>query len=255
MADNEDRLFKITKIIHGKYILIITRKMMGERTPVCAVLFDLDGTLIDSEENYYLADKKILEGYDITFSIKDKERYIGTGNLSMMRDLKERFGISESAESLAERKNGIYLEIAEKNTRIYPEMKRFVEMLAEKGISIAIASGSSPLIIERLTRAVGLDRLFKVMISAEEVAHGKPEPDVFLEAARRLGATPERCVVVEDSRYGVEAAVRASMRCIAIPYLVKKPLAEWFYKADLLFENGMEEFKADSAFAWINALD
>jgi beta-phosphoglucomutase family hydrolase len=239
----------------GRKSKINTGKMMGKRMQICAVLFDLDGTLIDSEENYYLADKKVLEGYGIPFSIEDKERYIGTGNLSMMRDLKERFGIPETAENLAERKNRIYLEIAEKNTRIYPEMKRFVEMLAGSGINIAIASGSSPLIIERLTRAVGLDRLFEVRVSAEEVPHGKPAPDVFLEAARRLGVAPERCVVIEDSRYGVEAAIRASIRCIAIPYLVKKPLAEWFYKADLLFENGMDEFIADNAFAWINALN
>jgi beta-phosphoglucomutase-like phosphatase (HAD superfamily) len=92
------------------------------------------------------------------------------------------------------------------------------------------------------------------VLSADEVPRGKPAPDVFLEAARRLGVPPEECLVIEDTRYGVEAAKRAFMRCIAVPYLTDPPLADAFLMADLLFPDGMKGFDADRAFGWIEPL-
>ena len=77
-----------------------------------------------------------------------------------------------------------------------------------------------------------------MVVSAEEMPRGKPAPDVFLEAARRLGVPAHECAVVEDARFGVEAARRAFMRCIAVPYLHDKPLDDAFLMADLLFEDG-----------------
>jgi beta-phosphoglucomutase-like phosphatase (HAD superfamily) len=94
----------------------------------------------------------------------------------------------------------------------------------------------------------------EIVLSADEVPRGKPAPDVFLEAARRLGVPPEECLVIEDTRYGVEAAKRAFMRCIAVPYLTDPPLADAFLMADLLFPDGMKGFDADHAFAWIEPL-
>jgi beta-phosphoglucomutase-like phosphatase (HAD superfamily) len=90
-----------------------------------------------------------------------------------------------------------------------------------------------------------------VVVSAEEVPRGKPHPDVFEEAARRLGIPAHECLAVEDSRQGVEAAKRAFMRCIAVPYLTDQPLSDRFAMADLLFEEGMKSFDADAAFRWI----
>ncbi|HEX7489825.1 MAG TPA: HAD-IA family hydrolase, partial [Anaeromyxobacteraceae bacterium] len=90
-----------------------------------------------------------------------------------------------------------------------------------------------------------------IVVSAEEVPRGKPAPDVFLEAARRLGVPPHACAVVEDSQHGVEAASRAFMRCIAVPYLVDEPLPDAFLMADLLFERGMSAFDASRALDWV----
>ncbi|HEY1405152.1 MAG TPA: HAD family phosphatase [Spirochaetota bacterium] len=226
---------------------------MENKKPIRAVIFDLDGTLIDSEENYYLADKKLLKQYDIPFSVEDKKKYIGSGNREMMIDLKKRFSLPESVEELVKMKNDFYLEIAEKNTRLYPKMKSFLDSLHSQGYLTAIASGSSPLIISRLVDALHLRSFFNIIISAEEVGRGKPAPDIFIEAAKRLDVSAEESLVIEDSQYGVESAKRASMRCIAVPYLTEKPLAESFHRADLLFENGMEEFSAEKALAWIGS--
>jgi len=238
----------------GNVIELSTRVKPPPRCRVSAVIFDVDGTLLDSEENYYLADKKLLERYGITFSKEDKERYIGGSNRDMMLDLKRRFALPESAEELGELKNMLYLEIAMTSTRVYPEMKRFLQLVREDGTPVAVASGSSPPVLERLLAAVDLEKELDVVVSAEEVSRGKPAPDIFLETARRLGVQPQECVVVEDSQYGVEAARRAFMRCIAVPYLVEKPLADSFIMADLLFEGGMREFSAEEAFSWVKGL-
>ncbi len=238
----------------GNVIELSTRVRPPPRRRVSAVIFDVDGTLLDSEENYYLADQKLLERYGIPFSKEDKKRYIGGSNRDMMLDLKRRFGLSESAEELGELKNMLYLEIATTGTRVYPEMERLLRMLREDAMPVAVASGSSPPVLERLLAAVDLRKELDAVVSAEEVSRGKPAPDIFVETARRLGVPPHECVVIEDSQYGVEAARRAFMRCIAVPYLVEKPLADSFIMADLLFEGGMSEFSAEAAFSWVKEL-
>ena len=238
----------------GNLLELSARIAPEPRYPVRAVIFDLDGTLIDSEPNYLLADQELLARYGIPFPEEDKRRYIGGSNLDMMQDLVRRYGLPASPEALAEEKNAIYLEIAEHATRLYPEMKRFLDLLVARGVPVAVASGSGPEVIRRLLASVGLAGTFGHLVSAEEVPRGKPAPDVFLETARRLGVPPETCVVVEDSRPGVEAAHRAFMRCIAVPYLADKPLPPAFELADHLCADGMESFDPGKAFAWLEPL-
>lgn len=210
-----------------------------------AVIFDFDGTLVDSEENYYKADKILLSQYDVHFTEDMKKKYIGTGNLEMMKQIKEKYNIKDPVETLLDKKNSIYLDIARKETKIFPEMKKLVEKLVKNGINIAIASGSSPIILRELLVKLNLNKYFNVVVSSEDVKKGKPSPDIFLETAKRLGVNPENCLVFEDSVYGVEAAKRAFMYCVAIPYVIEKPLDERFLSADLIFQKGMSEFKAD----------
>ena len=131
-------------------------------------------------------------------------------------------------------------------------MLRFLEKLKQNGYPAAVASGSSPTVIDMVLSVTNTRHYFDVVLSAEHVAKGKPAPDVFLEAARRLGIAAGSCLVVEDSHYGVEAAKNAAMHCIAIPYLLQEPLHASFSKADMVFRQGISEFTADKALAWIN---
>ncbi|WP_328416442.1 HAD family phosphatase [Streptomyces violaceus] len=217
-----------------------------------SVIFDLDGTLVDSEPNYYEAGRQTLAEHGVPdFSWADHERYVGISTQETVADWRERYGLRASVEELFTVKNRRYLELARGSTRAYPEMRRFVELLAAEDVAMAVASGSSPEAIEAVLSGTGLDAYLRTVVSADEVAHGKPAPDVFLEAARRLGAEPAGCVVLEDAAPGAAAAHAAGMRCIAIPYVPTQADAPEFGTAGLLLRGGQEEFTAQTAFDWL----
>ncbi|NGO06248.1 HAD family phosphatase [Streptomyces sp. HC44] len=217
-----------------------------------SVIFDLDGTLVDSEPNYYEAARQTLAQYGVTdFTWAEHEGYVGISAAETTALLKERHAIEASPEVLLAEKNRRYLELARASTRVYPEMRKFVELLAAEGVPMAVASGSSRVAIEVVLAGTGLDTSLRTVVSADEVAHGKPAPDVFLEAARRLGAAPEDCVVLEDAAPGAAAAHAAGMRCIAIPYVAAQADDPAFATAGLLLRGGQAEFTARTAYDWL----
>ncbi|MES4903993.1 MULTISPECIES: HAD family phosphatase [unclassified Streptomyces] len=232
----------------------------GSRAP--AVLFDLDGTLVDSEPHYYEAGRLTLERYGVTgFTWEQHSRFIGIGTRETLETLRAEYGIDAPVDELLAVKNRHYLELVRTSAIAFPGMRAFVERLHTAGHPLAVASGSSRAAIEATLEATGLGSLLTVRVSAEDVGRGKPEPDVFLEAARLLGAAPADCVVVEDSGPGVEAARRAQMRCIAVPYAPDSRTPDGdadegegvapFASAGLVFAGGQREFDAQAAYAWI----
>lgn len=218
-----------------------------------AFVFDLDGTLVDSEHNYLAAEQRLLAEHGIVgFDEAAKRRYVGISTREMMLDLHRRYRLAAPVDELIDRKNRYYLELAGRHTPVFPRMRDFVALLAERGHPLAVASGSSPRVLEVVLAGTGLAGHFDVVVSAEEVLRGKPEPDLFLEAARRLGVPPARCVVVEDARHGVLAAQRAGMACIAVPYLADEELPPG--ARTLVFPGGAADFDADAALAWLTTV-
>lgn len=216
------------------------------------VVFDLDGTLVDSEPNYYEAARRLLARHGVAdFAWEQHARFIGIGTRETLEILKAEYGLAATVEELLADKNTGYLELARAHTEVFPQMREFVTHLHAAGHPMAVASGSSRAAIEAVLAGTGLDALLTTVVSAEEVAHGKPEPDVFLEAARRLGVAPETCVVLEDAAPGAEAARRAGMRCIAIPYVAETAGDPAFAAAGLLFKGGQKEFTARAAYEWL----
>lgn len=217
-----------------------------------SVIFDLDGTLVDSEPHYYEAGRRTLAEYGVPdFSWADHEAYVGISTQETVADWKRRYGLRATVEELLAVKNRHYLGLARTSARAYPEMRKFVELLAGEGVPMAVASGSSPEAIAAILARTGLDAHLRTVVSADEVARGKPAPDVFLEAARRLGSEPVRCVVLEDAAPGAAAAHAAGMRCIAIPYVSGQADAPEFATAELLVRGGQEEFTARAAHDWL----
>ncbi|MET7617234.1 HAD family phosphatase [Streptomyces sp. NPDC005408] len=224
--------------------------MSNSRTP--SVIFDLDGTLVDSEPNYYEAGRRLLAEHGVTdFSWEHHTRFIGIGTRETLEILRGEYGIEAPVDELLAGKNRNYLELARASTGVFPEMRKFVELLHTDGVPMAVASGSSRAAIEAVLAGTGLDAFIPTTVSAEEVAQGKPEPDIFLEAARRLGTVPADCVVVEDAAPGATAAHAAGMRCIAVPYVPKTAGDPAFRAAGLLFAGGQSEFTARAAYDWL----
>lgn len=219
-----------------------------------SVIFDLDGTLVDSEPNYYEASRELLAEHGIEYTWADNERYVGIGTQETLATWKDRYGIGVPVADLLTELDRRYLALARADTHVFPEMRKFVERLHGAGVPMAVASGSSRAAIEAILSGTGLDALLTTVVSADEVAHGKPAPDVFLAAAALLGTDPTDCVVLEDAAPGATAAHAAGMRCIAIPYVTAHADAPAFASAGLLLRGGQAEFTAQAAWDHLASL-
>ncbi|EST20564.1 hypothetical protein M878_39500 [Streptomyces roseochromogenus subsp. oscitans DS 12.976] len=179
------------------------------------------------------------------FSRAEHESYVGISTLDTVAGLRERYGLRASVDELLAAANRRYLEPA--RTRAYPKIRKFVELPSGEGMPMAVASGSSPEAVDVILAGTGLDVFLRTAVSADEVPHGKPAPDVFPEAARRLGADPAHRVVLEDAAPGPAAARATGMRCLAIPNVAAQADAPEFATASLLLRGGQTEFTARAA--------
>lgn len=186
-----------------------------------AYIFDLDGTLVDSEPNYEASDRAFLAGWGIVYDEELNRAVMGRGIKEALALFESRFPESPfHALPVAERirlKDEAYLAYARGRTRAFPAMLALARELSSRGAPLAVASGSSPEVIRLCLAEAGYGGLFGAVVSAAEVPRGKPAPDVFLEAARRLGAPCGRCLVFEDTLVGLEAAKAAGMACVLLP--------------------------------------
>ncbi|MCF3963523.1 HAD family hydrolase [Streptomyces fuscigenes] len=226
-------------------------------TRTAAVLFDLDGTLVDTEPLYYEATRRLLDRHGVRdFTWEQHAGFIGVGTRETLEVLAGRFALTTPVDELLADLNAVYLGLLRSSAEVFPRMRTFVERLHANGVPMAVASGSSREAIEAALVHAGLQGYFGATASAEEVAAGKPEPDVFLEAARRLGVPAARCAVIEDSAPGVAAAHAAGMRCLAVlsvPVGPGTPPPAAFGTAELVFPGGHAEFTAEAAYDWLEA--
>jgi len=182
-----------------------------------AVIFDMDGVLADSEPMHREITRAMLAAYGVAHPDEVEEELVGFRDLDMFRVLCERHRLPDDAETLTERRTALTVARITQGVPALPGIPDVPARLAAEGYRLAVASSSCPEIIEATLAVLGIAPLFPVTVSAVGLARGKPAPDVFLEAARRLSVTPTRCLVIEDSRHGVLAAKAAGMRCAAIP--------------------------------------
>ncbi|MCA0294878.1 MAG: HAD family phosphatase [Actinobacteria bacterium] len=226
-----------------------TTQDAATRVPDLAVLWDLDGTLIDSEPLLFEAERAAVavDGLELTPELKS--RFVGLGGHEVLAAIADAFGVDADLDAWAARKSAAYLDLLDTVPPFAPTVE-LARRLAAAGVPMAVASGSPVWVIRRALVAIGLVEAIPVHVSVADVAAGKPAPDVFLEAAARLGVPPQRCVVVEDAVPGVLAAKAAGMRCIAIPYL-HDPLDERFGAADLLVAGGMASADGGTLFDWL----
>ena len=180
-----------------------------------AVIFDMDGVLIDSEPLHYRTDLTLLGKLGIQIERDYLDRFVGMTNPEMWKTIISEQGIARDIDEILSEQLELKLQLL--NDGDWTALSGAVELvegLVVKEIPVAVASSSSLPFIEGVLRKTGLDRFIHRYVSAESVARGKPAPDVFLEAARMLAVSPVQCLVVEDSRNRVLAAKAAGMRVI-----------------------------------------
>jgi len=182
-----------------------------------AVIFDMDGVLVDSEPFGFEALRRVMARYGLGYSEDENAEFLGRTTLESCRVLKDRHGLPDSAETLADLYiEGMLAQIGEGPIPM-PGVPEVLEGVRARGYRLALASSAEVRVIQANLAALALAPLFEVVVSGTQVARGKPAPDVFLAAADRLAVSPDRCLVVEDSRNGLLAAKAAGMRCAVVP--------------------------------------
>jgi HAD superfamily hydrolase (TIGR01509 family) len=180
-----------------------------------AVIFDMDGVLIDSEPLHRETDLAMLKRLGIDVSADYLDKYIGVTNPVMWKEILQEFGINKDVDEVLNALLSLKLKLLKKGD--YAPIDGVPELLKElyrKKIPVYIASSSSSIFIKEVLKKIGIEKYIWNWVSGENVPKSKPEPDVFLRAAELLGVEPAECVVIEDSKNGVIAAKRAGMKCV-----------------------------------------
>jgi beta-phosphoglucomutase len=180
-----------------------------------AVIWDLDGVIIDSAEEHRQAWQRLAREEGIQFSDADFWATFGKRNDDIIAVI---WGpqAPERVQALANRKEAYFRELIRKTAAPLPGSIELLQGLHEAGFLQALASSAPIENIQLISEVLGLRQYFTALVSGETVAHGKPAPDIFLKAAKELGIDPGQCLVIEDAVAGVQAAHAAGMRCIAV---------------------------------------
>lgn len=194
--------------------------------PVAAVIFDLDGVIVDSEIWWHEERTAWADGRGLRWTEADTRAVMGANSRGWARIMRRRLGLTEAEEpaildDVVRRVSDRYrLQGAPVIAGAFEAVRRIAARWP-----VAIASSAHRRVIDAALDATGLRPEIPVVVSSDEVAHGKPDPDVYLEAARRLGVAPRDCLVVEDSVNGVRAGIAAGMTVVLIPNASVPPAA------------------------------
>jgi len=202
---------------------------MSERPTRKAVIFDLDGVIVSTDELHYRGWKRLADEEGIYFDRTINERLRGVSRMESLAILLENATKTYSGEQkleMAARKNGYYCDLLSSTLSakdILPGVMPFLEDCKAAGLKIAIGSSSrnSPTILAR----IGLADYFDATADGNDITNSKPDPEVFLIAAERLGLSPAECLVAEDAEAGVTAAIAAGMTCLAVGFAAGDPRA------------------------------
>ncbi|OWZ83859.1 HAD family hydrolase [Natranaerobius trueperi] len=180
-----------------------------------AVIFDMDGVIIDSEPIHIEIEKKLIKKMGIELDSKQHESYIGMTMEALWEQIRSDFKLNYSVEELVENhKKEVYNYLASSALPLFPNIKNLILESKQNNLETAVASSSPKKIIELVVNKLDINCFFDYLISGEQVQKSKPYPDIFLQTAKQLRVSPNQCLVIEDSSNGVKAAKAAEMKCI-----------------------------------------
>ena len=184
-----------------------------------AVIFDLDGVIVDTAHYHYLAWKRLAKelGFDLT--LEQNELLKGVSRMRSLEIILDLGGIKLSEaekERIANKKNGWFVEYVNemKPEEIFPGVKELLKSIRSKGLKVGLASSSKN--AYAVINLLNIENEFDAIVDGTMIIHSKPDPEIFLLAASKLGVVPAECVVFEDAEAGVEAALAAGMKCVGV---------------------------------------
>jgi beta-phosphoglucomutase len=199
-----------------------------------AVIFDLDGVIVDTAQFHFIAWKELAAEWNYTLTPEDNEKLKGVSRMDSVNKVAQWANVQTKPEQLldiAHRKNEIYLRFCNQLTpqHVLPGISSLINTLKANGVFISLGSASknARFVLDKL----GLLGVFDVVVDGNDVSKSKPNPEVFLKAAQRMGVSPEHCVVLEDAPAGIEAALAANMKVIGLGDAIE------LQKAHLVLEN------------------
>ena len=180
-----------------------------------AVIFDMDGTLVATTELDFLAWQKLFSEYNVHITFEQYFPLLGMKSADMVKHFLKLEG-DNAADALFAKMQYFDELVDEKGIELFPNTELILSHLESNNIPLALATSSRQRKMRRIMNDTGLAHFFQIMVTGEEIVHGKPAPDIFLLAAKRLNIDPSSCLVVEDAVNGVIAAKAAGMKCIAV---------------------------------------
>jgi len=184
--------------------------------PIEAVIFDMDGVIVDSEPYWLKSRQEFSQDIDKVWTDEFQRLCMGRSTIEWAEVMKERLELDLTLDEIMADIKGRVIAHYGEHLPLLPGAIEAVHT-AKSGFRVALASGSPSEIIRSVTQLTGLDQIFEVMVFGDDIKHGKPAPDIYLETARLMGIAPENCVGIEDSSNGVRAVKAANMYAIAAP--------------------------------------
>ncbi|PJF31335.1 MAG: hypothetical protein CUN52_02840 [Phototrophicales bacterium] len=184
-----------------------------------AIIFDMDGLLVDSEIVWYKAEDEMITDRGFVYSEEVRDSIVGMRVDQFLAKLKDVYNLPETITELVAELEGRMLKLIPEMVKPNPGAQEMIQYVIDNNIPHAIASNSSINIINVTLDSQGWGDIFKVRCTGDDEISGKPDPYVYLRAAERLGVDPKRCLALEDSPNGSKAAVAAGMTCFVVPDL------------------------------------
>ncbi|MCK6580249.1 MAG: HAD family phosphatase [Anaerolineae bacterium] len=184
--------------------------------PIDAVIFDMDGVLVDSEQYWWEARVEFAAERGLQWTMEFQRLAMGRSTVEWAQVMQERLHLDMALEAIMDDVIG---RVSGKLSTRFPALPGALEAVhtAAQGYPVALASGSPTRVIQSVMAITGLDRIFQTVVYGDDMAHGKPAPDIYFETARRLGVDPAHCLGIEDSGNGVRALHAAGMKIVAVP--------------------------------------
>lgn len=210
------------------------------KSPITAIIFDLDEVLVDNYANHITATDAIMAPFQIVGkeNVGESEEYTGMRCSDIIWDIMQKLHIPmDRFGDIFQKRQALFVSLVEKNCPAMPGVEHITKLAKDMGMKTALASSGSPEYIAVCLKKLGLEQYFDAIVSGEDLDRGKPDPQTFLVAAEKLGVAPASCLVIEDAEHGVAAAKAAGMPCIAVRYAERlRGVSQNLDKADAVVE-------------------